>query len=253
MRNAFDIAETQSSSPTGARRHRHSPLLARSLEAHKEGAIAVNTWPASDQVSDGNFAFRGLSSQVTSRVVMKALVVEDDVELGRALVRALEEWGAATTLAETVEAATRLVANVELVVLDIGLPDGSGVTVAEKAAALRPAPLIIAFSGNATAEEAFRLGQLGVRGYLTKPLSLGDFTATVAALLEGAPNLAPFLVATVGREPFQKVLAGVRRTMAEQALARTGGNRTGAARLLGVTRQAVQNIIRDLDIETDDY
>ena len=208
----------------------------------------VLSWPQTEL----GIAFRSRIAQVTCRDAMKALVVEDDVELGRALVRALEDWGADTQLATSVAAAGTLVEKAELVVLDIALPDGSGVRIAERAAELRPAPLVIAFSGHATAEEAFRLGQLGVRGYLTKPLSLSDFTATVAALLAGAPDLAPFLVATVGREPFQKVLANVRRTMAEQALARSGGNRTGAARLLGVTRQAVQNIIRDLDIDAED-
>jgi two-component system, response regulator RegA len=191
--------------------------------------------------------------QVTSAPAMRALVVEDDVELGRAVVRALEEWGAVTSLASTLADATHVLEEgFELLVLDIGLPDGSGVAVAERAARLRPAPLIVVFSGEATAEEGFRLGQLGVRGYIRKPVSLSDFTATIEALLAAAPDIAPFLVAAVGREPFQTVLAQVRRTMAEQALAVAGGNRTGAARLLGVTRQAVQHLIRDMDLDQNE-
>jgi two-component system, response regulator RegA len=193
------------------------------------------------------------TAQVTSAPAMRALVVEDDTELGRAVVRALEEWGAVTSLAGTLSDAARLLEQgFELVVLDVGLPDGSGVALAERAAKLRPAPLIVVFSGAATAEEGFRLGQLGVRGYIRKPVSLSDFTATIEALLVAAPDIAPFLVAAVGREPFQNVLAQVRRTMAEQALAVSGGNRTGAARLLGVTRQAVQHLIRDMDLEQQD-
>jgi hypothetical protein len=44
------------------------------------------------------------------------------------------------------------------------------------------------------------------------------------------------------------VLDRVRRAMAEQALAMAAGNKTGAARLLGITRQAVQQLIRDLEL-----
>jgi DNA-binding NtrC family response regulator len=56
------------------------------------------------------------------------------------------------------------------------------------------------------------------------------------------------MVAIVGRVSFREVLDRVRRSMAEQALAMSAGNKTGAARLLGITRQAVQQLIRDLDL-----
>lgn len=183
---------------------------------------------------------------------VKVLVVEDDADLGAAMQRALEGWGAQTTWVTTLaEGLTALVSHPHIVVLDVGLPDGSGVALAERAATLRPAPLMLAVSGQASAEEGFQLARYGVRAYLPKPLSFRDFTKTMETIVEQAPDLAPLLVAAVGRAPFQDVLALVRRSMAEQALALSSGNRTGAARLLGVTRQAVQQLIRDLDLNDD--
>lgn len=177
------------------------------------------------------------------------LVIEDDADLGEAMQCALRGWGAETTWVTTVrDGLQALNAHPHVVVLDVCLPDGTGLELAERASRLRPAPLMLAISGQATAQQAFQLASLGVRGYLPKPLSFRDFTKTMEQLLDAAPNLAPLLAATVGRAPFQDVLTLVRRSMAEQALALSEGNRTGAARLLGVTRQAVQQLIRDLDL-----
>jgi DNA-binding NtrC family response regulator len=79
-------------------------------------------------------------------------------------------------------------------------------------------------------------------------LSLADFTATFEALLSNAPDYIPQLVSAVGQEGMRDILDHVRKALAEQALARSSGNKTGAARLLGVTRQAVQQLISDLGL-----
>jgi two-component system, response regulator RegA len=185
----------------------------------------------------------------TMSPLMRALVVEDDDVLGRAITRALEEWGNEVTWCTTLaDALTATRTPPDLVIIDVALPDGSGVTLARELSRQRPAPLVIAMSGRASASEAFQLGALGVRGYLPKPVSFTDLVATIDSLLETAPDLSPLLVASVGRRGFQDVQEQVRRTMAEQALAVARGNRTEAARLLGVTRQAVQQLIRNFDI-----
>ncbi len=193
-----------------------------------------------------------LSQEVSSGILgprMRALLVEDDDVLGRAIQRTLEEWGNSVTWCKTLADALRAASSApDLVVMDVGLPDGSGVTLAEALSTQRPAPLVVAMSGRASASEAFRLGALGVRGYLPKPVSFAELVATIDSLLERAPDLSPLLVASVGKRRFQDVQEQVRRTMTEQALALANGNRTEAARLLGVTRQAVQQLIRNLEI-----
>jgi DNA-binding NtrC family response regulator len=175
------------------------------------------------------------------------LLVEAEARLADSLRAALELWGGEVHCARTLEQAVRACTlRFELVVLDLDLPDGCGMQLAEAATRLRPLPAIVAISGRATAGDAFRLAQLGVLAYLPKPLSPRELTQHLELVLEQTPNYMPHLLGTVGRESFRHVLDRVRRAMAEQALAISAGNKTGAARLLGITRQAVQQLIRDL-------
>jgi DNA-binding protein Fis len=52
--------------------------------------------------------------------------------------------------------------------------------------------------------------------------------------------LTELLTHLVGQYPFQTVVAFVRDTLVRQALVAAQGNKTNAARLLGLTRQAIQ-------------
>lgn len=179
------------------------------------------------------------------RDVGRVLVVEDDVLLRSAVVRALRAPGRtieeASTCAAAIDALKR---GFDLVLLDVRLPDGSGVGVAEIAVEQRPLPLIVVLSGEATPQEAFKLAQLGVVRFLSKPFSLEDLLATIKLVHVAQSRLAPIVRAYVGRENMRDVQENVRRTMVEEALAITHGNRSAAAKLLRVTRQAIQKFIR---------
>lgn len=52
--------------------------------------------------------------------------------------------------------------------------------------------------------------------------------------------ISELLAPLVGHYPFQDVVAFVRETLVHRALVVAQGNKTNAARLLGVTRQAIQ-------------
>lgn len=180
---------------------------------------------------------------------LRVLVVLEDPELGEVFRDALRDWGASAQCAPTLhEAITACAQPFELLVLDAQLPDGSGVTLAELAGRMRPAPLVLAVTSRSSAREAFRMAQLGAVAHLQKPATVQDLTVTVEQILSQPPEFMPHLIAAVGRVNFRDVLDRVRRAMAEQALAMAAGNKTGAARLLGITRQAVQQLIRDLDL-----
>jgi two-component system, response regulator RegA len=179
----------------------------------------------------------------------RVLIVEDDEELGQAIARAVRALDPAATVLGTVAAALRFLPQTpRLIILDVGLPDGNGLEIAEAAAKLRPVPSIIAISGSATAEEAFALAQRGVRGYLQKPLSLPDLRDTIGRVMASPPQLGPIVASLVGQRPIQDVQSEIRRVMVEQAVALTKGNRTNASHLLSVSRQAVQQMARDMDL-----
>ncbi|MCG8588791.1 MAG: response regulator [Proteobacteria bacterium] len=140
----------------------------------------------------------------------------------------------------------------DLVILDVKLPDGDADVIVREAERRRPAPVLVAVSGQASAEEAFRLAQLGCRAYLAKPFSVDAFRAKIEEALRIAPDVRPAVAAHVGHTPIRDLQNVVRRTMVDEALAQSRGSRSGAARLLKVTRQAVQQMIRSRDDETDD-
>jgi DNA-binding NtrC family response regulator len=133
----------------------------------------------------------------------------------------------------------------QLVIMDVRLPDGTALDVAEAATRRRPAPTMVVVSGNASPEESFRLAQAGVRAYLAKPLGMDDLVQAVEGALREGPALEPLVAAAVGHTSMRELQGDVRRVMVDQALALADGSRSGAARLLQVSRQAVQQIMRE--------
>lgn len=182
------------------------------------------------------------------RPVERALIVEDDVALRAAIARILTAWGdVAISEAGTAAEAKGLLARPappDLVIIDVRLPDETAFGVLDIASQLSPAPIFVAMSGKASADEAFQLAQRGVRKYLRKPFSSEELKETVEAARRETPEIQPIISAWVGRVPMRELQQEVRRVMVTEALARTEGSRSGAARLLKVTRQAVQQMLR---------
>lgn len=117
-------------------------------------------------------------------------VVVDDHELVRGGLRQLlagrsrfEYAGEAASAAEAVEVARA--ETPDLVVLDLRLPDGSGVDACREIVAVSPASMVLiltAFPSLITADAA---RQAGARGYLTKRAGREEILDAVARLLAG--------------------------------------------------------------------
>jgi DNA-binding NtrC family response regulator len=174
------------------------------------------------------------------------LVVEDDERLCLALTDALTSLGFSVRVAGTVAAARAALAEAspDLLLLDVVLPDGRAVDLLDLVQDLSPAPCVVAISGAAGPEEGFELAARGVRAYLKKPVNLEELEAGITRALSEPPNLAPHVKSVVGRAPVHEVEQLVRDTMVREALARGKGNRRQASRVLGISRQLLQHILR---------
>ena len=112
------------------------------------------------------------------------LLVEDEAQIRRFVRSALEGDGCRVAEADTmrqglIEAGTR---KPDLVILDLGLPDGDGVQFVEGLRAWSAIPVII-LSARSTEHDKIEVLDAGADDYLTKPFADGELLARVRALL----------------------------------------------------------------------
>jgi two-component system, response regulator RegA len=175
------------------------------------------------------------------------LIVEDSNALRKAMAETVRQLGAEVLEAATSAEAIALLDEgaFDLLIADVCLPDGSAHALFEATRRLAREPLKIGISGKASAEQAFELAQLGVRAYLAKPFRLKDLRDAIERVRTELPPLEAIARASVGLLPLRAMTSRVREAMIDEALARSRGSRSGAARLLDVTRQAVQQAIAE--------
>ena len=120
----------------------------------------------------------------TGDTQQRVLIVEDEVEIRRFVRMALNAEGFEVIEADAVrrgliEAGTR---RPDLVVLDLGLPDGDGVELIRDLRAWSDIPIVVL---SARVTEADKIGALdaGADDYLVKPFSAGELLARVRAQL----------------------------------------------------------------------
>jgi len=116
----------------------------------------------------------------------RALIVDDDPEIARVLAEVVEREGFAATCAASLALARQEIAATvpDILLVDIHLPDGSGVELLE---GLGPAaPEVVLITGSASVETAVHALRLGAADYLTKPV---DFARLKMVLGNAARNL----------------------------------------------------------------
>ncbi len=130
---------------------------------------------------------------------LRVLLVEDDRELRRTLREALEVEGHRVAAAASLADARALLAHAtaesapQIVLLDLGLPDGEGATLLAELRRGAALPVIVI---SAREGEAQKIGLLdaGADDYLVKPFSIGELLARMrVALRHGGLALRPAL------------------------------------------------------------
>jgi DNA-binding response OmpR family regulator len=116
--------------------------------------------------------------------VVQLLLVEDDPEIRRALIRSLGERGHAVTGVGTgAEALSLMLRNPpDLVVLDLGLPDMSGYEVLRMLRAVSAVPVVVATALD-DEQEIIRVLDVGADDYVVKPFGPGHLEARIRAVL----------------------------------------------------------------------
>ena len=114
----------------------------------------------------------------------RLLVVEDEAEIRRFLALSLEREGFDVCEAETLKRAMIEAANrrPDLILLDLGLPDGDGVDLIRDVRTWSQVPIVIL---SARTDEADKIEALdaGADDYLIKPFGIGELLARVRAHL----------------------------------------------------------------------
>jgi two-component system, OmpR family, phosphate regulon response regulator PhoB len=113
------------------------------------------------------------------------LLVEDDLSLGATLQERLQKEGYFVVWAKTQAEGHRefMKKNPDLVILDVGLPDGSGFDLARKIKEQRPVPFIFV-TAMTTAEYRLEGYEIGAEEYIPKPFHLKELLMRVRHVLD---------------------------------------------------------------------
>lgn len=137
-----------------------------------------------------------------------ALLEDDDVLRDRVLLPGLQRHGFDVIALRTIQTLHALLRNasVELIVLDIGLPDGDGFALTQQLQAMHPALGIVILSGRGDQPDRLRGLSQGADAYLVKPVEIEMLAATlfsVARRLPRGPANAPTAPTAAAHDAWQ--------------------------------------------------
>jgi two-component system, NarL family, nitrate/nitrite response regulator NarL len=192
----------------------------------------------------------------------RVLIIEDHKLFADALGPVLTKMG--MEVMETAPDAARALAVIsseppDVVLVDLGLPDMSGIDVAKEILRRRPETKVLALTGLNDPRAVREALQAGLHGYLTKDTPLLRFVNAIEASLEGQVVIPHTLASAAAgkRSPQEQYADMVRQHLTPReyevlALLVEGSNTKGMAIRLGLSpntvRTHVQNILEKLQV-----
>ena len=125
---------------------------------------------------------------------MKICLIEDDIELGRALQSALQRAGQDVTWVRRVSDAQHWVSTepYDAVLLDLGLPDGNGMDLLRHIRAEGKTVPIIVMTARDSLEDRLSGLNLGADDYVVKPFVISELLARLRAVVRRATGWNEF-------------------------------------------------------------
>ncbi len=126
----------------------------------------------------------------------KLLLVEDDKSLGATLTERLEKEGYSIQWADTIKKAKENMISFfpDLIILDVGLPDGSGFDFAKELSSKTKTPPFLFLTALASAQERLKGFELGAEEYIPKPFHLKELLLRVKHVLDAHRHIHEAIV-----------------------------------------------------------
>jgi two-component system response regulator HydG len=118
---------------------------------------------------------------------MQILLVEDEEIFQKAMIQSLRREGFQIKPACSGKEAWEILhaSSIEMILLDIGLPDYDGLDLLEEVRRMHPKMPVIIITGQASQGKERRASRLGVSAFLSKPIHLKTLKETIYAICGG--------------------------------------------------------------------
>jgi len=167
----------------------------------------------------------------------RVLILEDDERLRGALARGLTRRGyEVAEAAQLADLRAIDLARIERAIVDLALPDGSGIDAVRALAAANGVTRIVVLTGYGSIASAVEAVKCGALDFLAKPADLDQILAVLEPGADDASEAAP-AASEPGRVPS---LGRVEWEHIQRVLRDCDGNVTRAAKLLGIHRRTLQ-------------
>jgi CheY-like chemotaxis protein len=131
-----------------------------------------------------------MNARVQKGHQLTVLLVEDDEMVRDAVTRNLVRRGYFVLTAATAHDAIGLLrtpdSQIDVVVLDIGLPDASGTDLCARLREFFPKLPVVVCTGAASSEDAEELRRLGITRFFSKPIAVDDLVGALQGAMSDA-------------------------------------------------------------------